>query len=271
MGKIYHGDCLEIMKNIPDNSIDMVLCDLPYGTTACKWDVVIDFQQLWKQYWRICKRHAPIVLTGSQPFTSALIVSQIKYFKYCWVWDKVNKFTGSLNANKMPMLDYEDIAVFYKKQCIYNKQYREGSYVTRKTTGKRTTDTTRHVNSRIDTGRIVKGLNPKRILSIPSAATTGLIHPTQKPVMLFEYFIKTYTHKGMVILDNCSGSGTTAIACLNTDRDYICIEKDKDYYNKSVVRVENHKKQVDNDVHNEPSRAKAKRFVLHYKKSHIAA
>lgn len=239
-GIFYQADTFDAMAKLPDNSIDMVLCDLPYGTTQCKWDAIIPFDELWKEYYRISKEAAPIVLTASQPFTSALIMSNVKDFKYCWVWNKVNKFTGSLNANRMPMLDYEDVAVFYRKQCVYNKQLRPGSYVTRHTNGDRNTDTVGKSSIKPDVGRKVDGLNPKRIIDFPSQTTKNIIHPTQKPVSLFEYFIKTYTNENAIVLDNTAGSGTTAIAAINTKRRWICIERDETYYNAAIDRIEKH-------------------------------
>ena len=237
-GNFWLGNCLELMRDIPDGSVDMVLCDLPYGTTACKWDTVIPFEPLWAEYWRVAKPNAAIVLTGSEPFSSFLRLSCIKNYKYDWIWNKVNKFTGSLNAKKMPMVDNETVSVFYKKQCCYNPQLRQGSYTTRKTNGKRSTATTNPVADKIDVGRKVEGLQPKRILDIPSHNTTKeIFHPTQKPVALFEYLIKTYTNEGETVLDNCAGSGTTAIAAENTNRKWICIEQEPEYYNKACFRV----------------------------------
>jgi len=237
-GRLYQGDCLEVMKEFPSGCVDMVLCDLPYGTTACKWDTCIPFAPLWDAYKRLCK--GAIVLTGSQPFTSALVMSNVEQFKYCWVWDKVNKFTGALNANIMPMLDYEDIAVFYETQPTFNKQLREGTYITRHTTGNRNTQSVGKSEYLPDVGREVEGLNPKRILSIPSHATIKLLHPTQKPIALFEYLIRTYTNPNMLVLDNCSGSGTTAIACENLNRRWVCIEQDEEYCTKSYNRIKQH-------------------------------
>lgn len=234
------GDCLDLMKDIPDGSVDMILADLPYGTTQNAWDSVIPFEPLWKQYWRVCKPTAAIVLTASQPFTSALIMSQVQHFKYCWVWNKVNKFTGFLDANKKPMLDYEDVAVFYKKQCTFNKQLREGKYISHQTTGNRNTPSYGKINILKNVGKEVDGLNPKRIIDFPSHSTTKSLHPTQKPVALFEYLIKTYTNEGETVLDNSAGSGTTAIAAINTNRNWICIEKEKEYYDVAVDRIKKH-------------------------------
>ena len=240
-GRFYNEDCFDAMKKIPDNVIDMILADLPYGTTAAKWDSVLPLIELWNEYFRVCKENAAIVLTCSQPFTSQLIMSQISNFKYCWVWNKVNKFTGALNAKIMPMVDYEDIAVFYKKQCVYNPQLRKGSYVTRHTRGDRNTATLGKSNKIPDVGRQVNGLQPGRIISFEGNDTTkNSIHPTKKPVSLFEYLIKTYTNENDLILDNTAGSGTTAIAAMNTNRKWVCIEKEKEYYDKAIERIKNH-------------------------------
>ena len=173
------GDCLEVMKSIPDNSIDMVLTDPPYGTTVCKWDSVIDFELMWAQLKRITKDNGAICLFGVNPFTANLIMSNPKMYKYDWVWNKVNKFTGFLNAKIMPMLDYEMVSVFYSKPCKYNRQMREGGYTTRNSKGgSKGTYNDGHLE---DMGREVKGLNPKRILDFPSHSTKKSLHPTMKP------------------------------------------------------------------------------------------
>jgi hypothetical protein len=230
------GDCLERMSEISEDSVDMVLCDLPYGTTACKWDSVIPFEPLWRHYRRVTKPNAAIVLTGCQPFTSVLITSNLRDFRYCWVWDKVNKVTGALTAKKMPMRDYEDVAVFYRQSCTYNPQMRPGGYVTRHV-GKRSTPTLGAVADKPDMGRVVDSLYPKRIIGIPAQQTTRADHPTQKPVALLEYFIKTYTHEGETVLDNTMGSGSTGVACINTGRNFIGIERDPNYFAIAERRI----------------------------------
>lgn len=237
-GRFYLGNCLEVMKEIPDGVIDMVLCDLPYGTTACKWDSIIPFEPLWKQYNRIIKEDGAVVLTGSQPFTSVLIMSNIDNFKYSWTWDKVNAIRNHLNAKKQPMRITEDIAVFYKTQCIYNPILRNGTYKTRKTTVGQS-DTFGKVTG-TDSGRLVNGLYPVNLIGIQGHNPNNYFHPTQKPVSLFEYLIKTYTNENDLVLDNCAGSGTTAIACENLNRKWVCIEKDEEYANKAVERIKNH-------------------------------
>ena len=237
MIELFQGDCLELMKQIPDGSVDLVLCDLPYGTTACKWDTVIPFEPLWAQYRRVAKRNAAIVLTASQPFTTALIASNFKDFRYCWVWDKVNRYTGAMNANRMPMKRHEDIAVFYSAQPAYNKQWRDGRpYSVRRTGGHGA-----HVGDAYPEARI--GVNdgkhnPCSIL--PIKADNKLehgLHPTQKPVALMEYLIKTYTNPGDTVLDNCMGSGTTGVACMNTGRKFIGMEQDAKYFEIAQKRI----------------------------------
>jgi len=234
-GAIWNGDCLELMKYIPSGSVDMILCDLPYGTTACKWDRIIPFEPLWEQYWRVAKPNAAIVLTASQPFTTALISSQIDNFKYCWVWVK-EKGTGHLNAKKMPMRNIEDICIFYKKQCNYFPQFLEGKpYDGMKRIGKKSDTPVYSKNLPIREDN--SGFRyPKQTLEFNCVGRGGL-HPTQKPVALFEYLIKTYTNAGETVLDNCSGSGTTAIAAQRTGRRFICIEKDPVYYYGSTARL----------------------------------
>ena len=236
--ELMQGDCLEKMKDIPDGSIDMILCDLPYGTTACKWDTIIPFEPLWKQYKRVIKNNGAIVLTASQPFTSALVMSNIKMFKYEWIWQK-EQGTNFMCAKVNPLKAHENITVFYSEMPCYNPQMKTGKpFISGK--GKlngvyggmikipRKNNGTRYPKSVIDFKR-----------------ETGL-HPTQKPVALFEYLIKTYTNENETVLDNCSGSGTTAIACINTNRNYICIEKDKTYFDLSVERVNNRKQNLFN-------------------------
>jgi site-specific DNA-methyltransferase (adenine-specific) len=224
---IYNEDCLEGMKRIPDNSIDMILADLPYGTTACKWDTIIPFEPLWEQYERVIKDNGAIILTASQPFTSALVMSNVKMFKYEWVWIKT-KPTGFLNAKKQPLRTYEDICVFYNKQSLYNPQ------------GIKSTDKLVSRTNRGNYGECSKTTRqtvtnyPRNILEFPSI--DGL-HPTQKPVKLFEYLIKTYTNEGHIVLDNVIGSGTTAIACLKTNRKFIGFELEEKYYNIALERI----------------------------------
>lgn len=240
--KVLFGDCLELMKDIQDKSIDMILCDLPYGTTACKWDTIIPFEPLWEQYKRIIKDNGAIVLTASQPFTSILVCSALDIFKYDWVWKK-SKVTGVLNAKIQPLRTKEDVLVFCKTTPRYNPQglikcsKKNGTGVSK--SGKQG-DATGKITQTVDGTYLQTETNyPRNVLEIASEGKT--VHPTQKPVALFEYLIKTYTNEGELVLDNCSGSGTTAIACINTNRNYICMEQDKTYYEKSLIRIAEHK------------------------------
>jgi len=237
--KIYNGDCLEIMKSIDDKSIDMILCDLPYGTTACKWDVIIPFEPLWEQYKRIIKDNGAIVLTASQPFTSALVMSNPKMFKYEWIWDKKIP-SGMSYARFQPMRQHESILVFCNGKTIYNPQMTKRDNPIK--SGGMTKGEATNSPKWIPLNKTYDYKNPTTII-IEDKIRKDSIHPTQKPVALFEYLIKTYTNENETVLDNCSGSGTTAIACINTNRNYICIEKDKTYFDKSVERVEKHLEQ----------------------------
>jgi len=233
------GDCLELMKDIEDNSIDMILCDLPYGTTACKWDTIIDFKLLWKQYERIIKDNGAIVLTASQPFTSALVMSNLKIFKYSWVWNKV-LHSNPLIAKKQPLNAHEDIIVFYKKQCIYNPQMTEGKIIKRGkfNTGKSQSKGLANLHRGEDSS---KKRYPVRIITFSNADKTNISHPTQKPVALFEYLIKTYTNENDLVLDNCAGSGTTGVACQNLNRNCILMEKDQEYCDIIEKRLKENK------------------------------
>lgn len=234
LNKIYLGDCLEVMKEIPTKSIDMILCDLPYGTTACKWDTIIPFEPLWKEYKRIIKDNGAIVLTASQPFTSALVMSNPDMFKYEWIWEKErpsNIFLMRKQAGKV----HENVLVFYKKQCIFNP------VMTATFNGK----TRLREEMQQHVGNSLKHQGEKSITSYRSDWDGGLAlprsvqyfirdvgienHPTQKPVELFAYLIKTYTNEGDLVLDNCAGSGTTGVACKMLGRNYILIEKEPEY------------------------------------------
>ena len=245
INRIIRGDCLEVMKDIPTGSVDMILADLPYGTTSCKWDTIIPFEPLWEQYERVIKDNGAIVLTAAQPFTSALVMSNPKLFKYDWTWRKP-RGTGHLNAKKQPMRDKEDILVFYKKQSTYNPQFSEGEPYTAMKGGKNA-----RVSDKGDTtyGKFMNGAEfrndnsgfryPKQVIEF-GVVERGTLHPTQKPVELFEYLIKTYTNEGETVLDNVMGSGTTGIACKNLNRNFIGIELDENYFNIAKERIENH-------------------------------
>jgi site-specific DNA-methyltransferase (adenine-specific) len=238
LNQIHHGDCLELMKLIPTGSIDMILCDLPYGTTACEWDSIIDMGKLWQEYERVIKDNGAIVLTANASFTFKLWQSNEKLFRYRWIWRK-NTHTGFLLAKKQPLRNFEDVLVFYKALPIYNPQKTRH-------TGRRSSMKAGNKNNR-DVYGISKRSSyeddgtryPTDILEF-SNVMQGSIHPTQKPVALFEYLIKTYTNEGDLVLDNCSGSGTTAIACLNSNRQFICIEQNEEYIKRSRQRVLDH-------------------------------
>ena len=233
----YHllqGDCLELMATIPSGSVDMVMCDLPYGTTQNKWDSVIPLPPLWSAYKRICKPNAAIVLTASQPFTSALVMSNIEMFRYCWVWDKANS-TGFLNAKKQPLRQTEDVCVFYQDVPSY--------YPAMEVRGK----PRKKGGSKVNNGcygelRSSESFNntyyPTNLLRISNANRAEKVHPTQKPVALMEYLIKTYTNEGETVLDNTMGSGTTGVACGNTGRRFIGIERDESYFKIASDRIE---------------------------------
>ncbi|MGL9777795.1 site-specific DNA-methyltransferase (adenine-specific) [Enterococcus sp. DIV0182] len=244
LNTIYNEDCLEGMKRIPDKSIDMILCDLPYGTTKCLWDIIIPFQPLWEQYERVIKDNGAIVLTGSQPFTSKLISSNIELFRYEWIWDKKNPTNFPL-ARKQPLKYHENILVFYKQQPVYNPQKWSGP-PNHKQGNAKSDHVTEVFNKTKRTDDDLSGEKfPRSIIEIGKHSSQLGLHPTQKPVALFEYLIKTYTNKGDLVLDNCMGSGTTAVACLNTERQFIGFETNNKYYEKSLERIENNVTQID--------------------------
>lgn len=230
LNNIYNEDCLEGMKRIPTGSVDMILCDLPYGTTQNKWDSVIPFNLLWKQYERVIKNSGAIILSGNEPFSSTLRLSNSDLYKYDIKWVK-SKPTGFLNAKKQPLRIYEDVCVFYRSQCTYNPQgLLDCSKIIARTNRGNYGDCSK-TTVQSKTGY------PLNVLHFP---TENGSHPTQKPVPLFEYLIKTYTNEGETVLDNCMGSGTTAIACINTNRNYIGFEMDATYYKVATERVRKH-------------------------------
>lgn len=239
--EFWNGDCLELMRDIPDGSVDMILCDLPYGTTQNKWDSVIPFEPLWEQYWRVLKRNGAVVLTAQCPFDKSLGASQIQHLKYEWIWFKTQA-TGHLNAKKQPMKTHENVLVFYREQCVYNPQIVKKDPANIRPVGRRApSDNYGKFNEYAERGIPLDMRYPKSIEVFPNTnhGERGL-HPTQKPVALFEYLIKTYTNPGETVLDNCAGSGTTAIAALNCGRGYICIERDDEYYRRATERVKRH-------------------------------
>ena len=235
LGMCFRGDCLEVMKDIPDNSVDMILCDLPYGTTKCKWDNIIPFEPLWEQYNRIIKENGAIVLFGNQPFTAELIHSNIKNFKYCWTWDKKIP-SGMSYAKYRPMQQTEDICMFTKngKKTKYfpqmikrDKPIKGGGMVA---------SDSAFTRSYKPLKKTYKYKNPTTLLVYDKIRRNSL-HPTQKPVALLEYLIKTYTNEGEAVLDNCMGSGSTCMACKNTNRRYIGIELDDKYFDIACDRL----------------------------------
>ena len=238
LNRIYNIDCLEGMKAIPDGSIDAVIRDLPYGTTRNQWDSVIPLDKLWAEYKRITKPNAAIVLFSQQPFTSALVMSNPQMFRYEWIWEKENG-TGFLNAKKMPLKIHENIAVFYRDLPTYNPIMRQGFEPYKCKTSDQGTNYGNY--EKVET--ISNGERyPIDIIQFNRDA--GGFHPTQKPVSLLRYLVLTYTNEGDTVLDNCSGSGTTAVACVKEKRHFICFEKDETYWKKSVERVKNEYQQL---------------------------
>ena len=244
MIELHNGDCLEIMPTIPSGSVDMVLCDLPYGTTACAWDAIIPLDKLWAEYWRALKPNGAIVLTSAQPFTTALIASQMKRFRYCWYWSK-KAVTGFANAKKQPLRCIEDIVVFYRSPPTYNPQGLLRADSVRKNSASQGGDTLRtDVSASSGKGALrTAGAQyvqeftnyPRQLLEFGRDATR--VHPTQKPVALFEYLIRTYTNEGETVLDNTMGSGTTGVACRNAVRRFIGIERDPGYFAIASARI----------------------------------
>lgn len=249
--ELYKGDCLELMKNIPDRSVDMVLTDPPYGTTACKWDSVIPFEPMWEQLNRIIKDNGAIVLFGSEPFSSALRMSNIKNYRYDLIWKKST--SGSFaTANKMPMKYHENISIFYNKLPIYNPQFQEYSDTTKirfkegemVNRSKQLEKSSNNIQNGISfEGKssisFKRGKFPESVLCFNSVPNSNgkRVHPTQKPVALLEYLIKTYTLENETVLDFTMGSGTTGVACIKTDRNFIGIELDDNYFNIASERI----------------------------------
>ena len=251
--KLLQGDCLEMMKSISDASVDMILCDLPYGTTACKWDSVIPFEQLWEQYKRVCRKGGAIVLTASQPFTSMLVSSNLKMFKYSWVWEK-NKGSNFATVKYQPMKEHEDVCVFAIGKTIYNETRIARSEAgramvrnPRKSNGHRAGDSS--VTGNFDKGHSNEHLDVETrcARSILKFNTEVGLHPTQKPVALMEYLIRTYTNEGDMVLDNCMGSGTTGVACMQSGRKFIGMEMDAGYFEIAKGRIQAAGLVADND------------------------
>ena len=243
MIKLLQGDCLELMKEIPDDSIDMVLCDLPYGNTPLHWDSVINMQKLWDVYARIIKNNGAIVLFGQEPFSSYLRISNIKDYKYDWYWEK-ERLTNVFQVKKMAGKTVENIMVFYKNQCTYNpqKNVHQGKKVTNKigenarwsVTQSGYQQTTKPFEYHDDGTRY-----PTQLLRFNRDNPRERLHPTQKPIALLEYLIKTYTDEQDIVLDNCMGSGSTGVACIHTNRNFIGMELDEKYFNIAKERIEN--------------------------------
>jgi site-specific DNA-methyltransferase (adenine-specific) len=239
--KVLLGDCLELMKDIPDGSIDMILCDLPYGTTSNKWDAVIPFDKLWEQYERIIKPNGVITLTASQPFSSALVMSNPKMFKHEWIWLK-NRGSNFANTVREPFKEHEQVLIFSNGKWTYNKQMQQ-----RTGAGADRVKYDLNHRSKSENYREFEGREGVKLpeMRVPSSwqkfnTDTSKLHPTIKPLGLFEYLIKTYTNDGDIVLDNCAGSGTTGIACLNTKRNYILMEKEEKYFDVINKRIQDY-------------------------------
>lgn len=250
----YNADCFDIFPQIADKSVDMILCDLPYGTTACKWDSILPFEPLWEAYKRIIKDNGAIVLTASQPFTSALVMSNVKWFKYQMVWVKSKK-TGFTNGKNRPLSQHEDVLIFSKANVAngsnlmmkYNPQgLTKLNKIRRGDKNKSIGDLSgqKYYRPSQSTDYVQEFTNyPTTIVNINSEGK--IVHPTQKPVALMEYLIRTYTNEGETVLDNCMGSGTTGVACVNTNRQFIGIEKEKNYFDIAVDRINKAKQYQD--------------------------
>jgi len=237
---IYQGDCLELMKLIDDKSIDLICTDHPYGSTRNKWDIIIPFELLWEQYERIIKDNGAIVLFANGMFTTKMMLSNEKMWRYNIIWQKTTA-TGHLNSKKMPLRSHEDICIFYKKPPTYNPQKTFGH--------ERKVSTAKHKrNSKQTTNYGEYGLTsydsteryPKSVWTFATDKQKSALHPTQKPILLIEELIKTFSNEGDLVLDSCAGSSTTAIASINTGRDWIMMEKETEYYDKSIIRIKEH-------------------------------
>lgn len=234
---IYNEDCLSGMVKIPDHCIDAIICDLPYGSTRNSWDTVIPFDPLWKQYKRVIKEHGAIILFGQGMFTSSLMQSNREWWRYNLIWQKTQP-TGFLNSHKMPLRAHEDICVFYKKLPVYNPIMVRGERKVSSAYSKRNCVKSTNYGSHQPTGYDSDQRYPISVLCFPKDVQFSSIHPTQKPVALLEWLIKTYTNTGAIVLDNCMGSGSTAIACISTDRKYIGFEIVEKYYQSALERIE---------------------------------
>jgi len=234
--KLMLGDSLRKIEELPNSMFDLALCDLPYGTTQCAWDSIIPLKPMWEQLHRVCKVEAAMVFTSAQPFTTTLIASNIKNFKYCWVWEK-SKATNYLNSKKQPLRAHEDVVVFYRKLGVYNPQMTNGLPYN-KGTALRTTESygkQRSIEVKSDSGNRY----PRSVIYFKTAESEGkVVHPTQKPLALMEYLIRTYSNEGHVVLDLCMGSGTTGVACKRLNRAFVGIEIDAEYFEIAQQRIE---------------------------------
>lgn len=254
--KLFLGDCLEVMKKVPDGKIDCIICDLPYGTTACKWDVLIPFDKLWEQYKRIIKDKGAIVLFGTQPFVSTLIYSNLTMYRYSWIWNK-NYGTDFQLAKLRPMRSHEDIAVFSKAKtangAALNMVYYPQKTPLKKPVKNGGKPTTRllHDNNMKKLDKIYTDKSPLTVLNFKPVfnnKSNPRLHPTQKPVDLLEYLVKTYTLENEIVLDNCMGSGSTGVACMNLNRKFVGIEIEEKYFNISKERIEKVSKELNNGL-----------------------
>jgi site-specific DNA-methyltransferase (adenine-specific) len=246
INKVYFEECIEGMKRIDDKSIDMILCDLPYGRTQNRWDSIIPLNLLWMQYKRVIKDNGTICLTGSQPFTSMLVMSNLDMFKHEWIWAK-DRGSNFQNVKREPMKEHESILIFGYKSMVYNmqKEDRKGSGLERSKQKFNWKPTSKNYGKTNPTS--ADSISEKRVpSSIQSFKCERGLHPTQKPIPLFEYLVRTYSNENNLILDNCMGSGTTAIACLNTNRNFIGFENNEKYYEICINRIENHQKTLKN-------------------------
>ena len=242
--QLLNGDCLELMQTIPSQSIDMILCDLPYGRTHNRWDSIIPYDKLWEAYERVIKPNGCIALFCDGLFMAELMLSNREMWKYNLVWDKVLP-SGFLNANKQPMRSHEEIVIFYKSQPTYNPQKTKGKPNHSKGTPKDCANNNYGAFDFVDNKDELGDMkHPKSIITVQKPHPSTMLHPTQKPTELLEWLIKTYTNEGEVVLDNCMGSGSTGIACINTSRKFIGIELAEEYFTKAKDRIEKHQRET---------------------------